>query len=98
MCMRFFVVEGNRCGLAYKQTIICEFWLRNTCYVNYNYGVDAVIVISRVLSIAQNVCYLIPKRNYHKLFVILKRGYYLFPARLFLCDCSLVDKLFYSMD
>ena len=74
MCMRFFVVEGSRCGLAYKQTIVCEFWLRNTCYVNYNYGVDAVMVILRVFSIAQNVCYLIPKRYYHKLFVILKRG------------------------
>ena len=96
--MRFFVVEGSRCGLAYKQTIIYVFWLRNTCYVNYNYGVDAVIVISRVFSIAQNVCYLIPKRYYHKLFVILKRGYYLFPARPFICDSSLVDKLFYSMD
>ena len=96
--MRFFVVEGSRCGFVYKQTIICEFWLRNTFYVNYNYGVDAVIVISRVLSIAQNVCYLIPKRHYHKLFVILKRGYYLFPARPFICDSSLVDKLFYSMN
>ena len=72
--MRFFVVEGSRCGFVYKQTIICEFWLRNTCYVNYNYGVDAVMVILRVFSIAQNVCYLIPKRYYHKLFVILKRG------------------------
>lgn len=61
--MRFFVVEGSRCGLAYKQTIIYVFWLRNTCYVNYNYGVDAVIVISRVFSIAQNVCYLIPNKR-----------------------------------
>lgn len=74
MCMRFFAVEGSRCGLAYKQTIIYEFRLRNTCYVNYNYRVDAVMVILRVFSIAQNVCYLIPKRYYHKLFVILKRG------------------------
>jgi len=96
--MRFFVVEGSRCGFVYKQTIIYALWLRNTCYVSYNCGVDAVIVISRVLCIVQNVCYLIPKRNYHKLFVILKRGYYLFPARLFICDCSLVDKLLYSMN
>ena len=96
--MSFFAVEGSRCGLAYKQTIIYVFWLRSIYYVNYNYGVDAVIVISRVFSTAQNVCYLIPKRYYHKLFVILKRGYYSFPARLFLCDRSLVDKLFYSMD
>ena len=98
MCMRFFAVEGSRCVFVYKQTIICEFWLRNTCYVNYNYGVDAVMVILRVFSIAQNVCYLIPKRNYHKLFVILKRGYYLFHARPFICDSSLVDKLIYSMN
>lgn len=63
MCMRFFVVEGNSCGFVYKQTIIYAFWLRSIYYVNYNYGVDAVIVISSVLSIAQNVCYLIPNKR-----------------------------------
>ena len=68
--MRFFVVEGSRCGLAYKQIIIYAFWLRSTCYVNCNCGVDAVIVISRVLSIAQNVCYLIPNKRCYKLFII----------------------------
>ena len=96
--MSFFAVEGNRCGFVYMQTIIFAFWLRNIYYVNYNYGVDAIMVILRVFSIAQNVCYLIPKRHYHKLFIILKWGYYLFHARPFICDRSLVDKLFYSMN
>ena len=96
--MRFFVVEGSRCGFVYKQTIIYAFWLRSTCYVNCNCGVDAVIAVSCVLSKVQNIYYLISKRHYHKLFVILKREYYSFPARPFICDCSLVDKLFYSMN
>ena len=51
--MSFFAVEGSRCGLAYMQTIIFAFWLRNTCYVNYNCGVDAVIAFSCVLSKVQ---------------------------------------------
>lgn len=51
--MSFFAVEGSRCGFVYKQTIICEFWLRNTSYVNYNYGVDPVIAVLYVLSKVQ---------------------------------------------
>lgn len=51
--MRFFAVEGSRCGFVYKLTIINAFWLRNTCYVNYNYGVDAVIAVLCVLSKVQ---------------------------------------------
>ena len=46
-------MEGSRCGFVYKQTIIYVFWLRNTCYVNYNYGVDDVIAVSCVLSKVQ---------------------------------------------
>lgn len=46
-------MEGSRCGLAYKQTIIYAFWLRNTCYVNCNCGVDAVIAFLCVLSKVQ---------------------------------------------
>ncbi len=51
--MSFFAVEGSRCGFVYKQTIIYAFWLRNTCYVNCNCGVDAVIAFSCVLSKVQ---------------------------------------------
>lgn len=51
--MRFFAVEGSRCSFVYKQTIIYAFWLRNTCYVNFNYGVDAVIAVLCVLSKVQ---------------------------------------------
>lgn len=51
--MSFFAVEGNRCGFVYMQTIIYAFWLRNTCYVNCNCGVDAVIAFSCVLSKVQ---------------------------------------------
>lgn len=51
--MRVFAVEGSRCGFVYKQTIIYAFWLRNIYYVNYNYGVDAVIAVSCVLSKVQ---------------------------------------------
>ena len=51
--MSFFAVEGSRCGFVYKQTIIYEFWLRNIYYVNYNYGVDAVIAVPYVLSKVQ---------------------------------------------
>ncbi|KDR52884.1 hypothetical protein HMPREF1991_01028 [Hoylesella loescheii DSM 19665 = JCM 12249 = ATCC 15930] len=46
-------MEGSRCGFVYKQTIIYAFWLRNTCYVNCNCGVDAVIAFSCVLSKVQ---------------------------------------------
>ena len=46
-------MEGSRCGFVYKLTIINAFWLRNTCYVNYNYGVDAVIAVLCVLSKVQ---------------------------------------------
>ena len=51
--MRFFAVEGSRCGLAYKQTIIYVFWLRSACYVNWNCEIDAVIAFSCVLSKVQ---------------------------------------------
>ena len=59
--MSFFAVEGSRCGLAYKQTIIYEFWLRSIYYVNYNYGVDAVIAFSCVLSKVQKCILSYPK-------------------------------------
>lgn len=51
--MRFFVVEGNSCGLAYKQTIIYEFWLRSTCSGNYHVVVETVIAVLYVLSKVQ---------------------------------------------
>ena len=59
--MRFFAVEGSRCGFVYKLTIINAFWLRNTCYVNYNYGVDAVIAVLCVLSKVQKCILSYPK-------------------------------------
>ena len=46
-------MEGSRCGLAYKQTIICEFWLRSTCSGNYHVVVETVIAVSCVLSKVQ---------------------------------------------
>lgn len=46
-------MEGSRCSFVYKQTIIYAFWLRSTCYVNCNCGVDAVIAVSCVLSKVQ---------------------------------------------